>query len=249
MSEPGGEDAEGPDLRSRTIGLLLNTASGSCRAESRQELEEILSQAGLQASHTWCGGGEEIQAALAAVHSGEVDLLVVLGGDGTIRAAAEACANRQALLIPLPGGTMNMLPRALYGDASWQEALRATLAAPRLRPVHGGKVGDDRFFIAAILGAPSLWAEAREAVREGDISEAARRSVEALSHAFSEKVRYEVDGRNHGAVEAVSLLCPLNSAALPDEEEVFEVAAIDPGGPLDAVRMALTRDPAELARG
>jgi hypothetical protein len=31
------------------------------------------------------------------------------------------------LVAPLPGGTMNMLPRALYGTADWKVALRRAL--------------------------------------------------------------------------------------------------------------------------
>ena len=57
-------------------------------------------------------------------------MLVVLGGDGTIRTAAEACTGTDTYLLPLPGGTLNMLPRALYGDVSWHDALRTTLPAP-----------------------------------------------------------------------------------------------------------------------
>ena len=51
-------------------------------------------------------------------------MLVVLGGDVTIRTAAEACTGTNTYLLPLPGGTLNMLPRALYGDTSWQDTLK-----------------------------------------------------------------------------------------------------------------------------
>ena len=49
----------------------------------------------------------------------KLEVLIVLGGDGTIRTAAEACSEEGPYLIPLPGGTMNMLPRALYGEGAY----------------------------------------------------------------------------------------------------------------------------------
>jgi diacylglycerol kinase family enzyme len=40
------------------------------------------------------------------------DAVLVLAGDGTARAAAEMAGPDGPLIAPLPGGTMNMLPRA-----------------------------------------------------------------------------------------------------------------------------------------
>ena len=64
---------------------------------------------------------------------------------------------------------MNMLPRALYGDLSWQDALKNIISVPKARMLSGGRVGNKQFFVATIVGAPALWVQARESVREGDI--------------------------------------------------------------------------------
>src|SRR4029453_4568855 len=79
----------------------------------------------------------------------KLDVLGVLGGDGTIRTAAEICGAERSYLIPLPGGTMNMLAKALYGDLSWEDALDKTLASPSPKALSGGRVADKQFFIAA----------------------------------------------------------------------------------------------------
>jgi diacylglycerol kinase family enzyme len=84
-------------------------------------------------------------------------------------------------LIPLPGGTMNMLPRALYGDLSWEDVLKNTLAAPSTKVLSGGRVANKRFFIAAIVGAPALWTQPRESMREGNIADAIKKGSVALS--------------------------------------------------------------------
>ena len=85
----------------------------------------------------------------------------MLGGDGTIRRAAEACTETSSYLIALPGGTMNILPRALYGDVSWEDALKNTLTAPSAKVLSGGRAMDRQFFVAAIIGACALGGIAR----------------------------------------------------------------------------------------
>jgi diacylglycerol kinase family enzyme len=125
---------------------------------------DSLKGAGITNCKTWCEESDQIERAFAEAATHKPEVLVVLGGDGTIRKAAEACTGTDTYLLPLPGGTLNVLPRALYGDSSWQEALKETLANPLTKALSGGRTGDELFFVAAIVGAPGLWMEAREAI-------------------------------------------------------------------------------------
>ncbi len=221
------------DLAAARVGAILNTSSGSCDEGAQQELETILQEHGIAPAQGWCGGGEEIEGALDEAMAARLDVLVVLGGDGTIRTAAEACAGSAVKLIPLPGGTMNMLPKPLYGDVSWQEALRATLAAPKEQGVAAGEIGDHRFFVAAILGEATLFTHAREALRDGDIGGAISQGLSALSSAFSGSLDYDFDGEA-GSAQALSIMCPLASKVLDDEEQCLEAAALSVGNPAHA---------------
>lgn len=225
------------DLSKLKIGALLNTSSGSCEPACEQKMIDQLEAAGCGVHKMWCGGGEMVGEALAEAPTAGIDVLIVLGGDGTIRSAAETCNEEGPYLIPLPGGTMNMLPKALYGDVDWSEALAKTLAAPEVQPVNGGEIGEHRFYCAAIFGDPSRWAEAREAVREGDLAKAAEQGLEALNKAFGRGLSYEF-GDASGEAEAVSVVCPLASRALDDDDTVLEAVVIDPQGPLDALKLA-----------
>ncbi|WP_158915810.1 diacylglycerol kinase family protein [Caulobacter sp. S45] len=225
------------DLAALRIGALLNTSSGRCPVGAEREMEAILLRHGLELSKAWCGGGDQISAALDEASAHKLDLLIVLGGDGTIRSAAEACAASGPLLIALPGGTMNMLPKALYGDVTWQAALEATLADPVAQSVSGGHMGDKPFFVAAIVGDPALWADVREAVREGDLAHALSKGSDALAKTFQSSLRYRF-GETSGEAQAVSILCPLTSQALAADEMALEVAAITPDGALGAIRLA-----------
>src|SRR5882757_10938382 len=135
---------------------MLSILRGACVVEPRM----------------WRGEGAKMEQFFAEAARQELDIFIVLGGDGTIRTAAEACAEKGSYLIPLPGGTMNMLPRALYGNVSWEEALKNTLAAPSLTVLSGGRIAGKQFLIAAIVGAPALLVEPRESMREGNIVDA-----------------------------------------------------------------------------
>lgn len=230
-------DQAPPDLRKLRLGALLNTSSGSCDVGAEHELEALLQEAGCRLEKVWCGGSEAVGAALEEAAGHELDVLIVLGGDGTIRSAAETCSERGPFLVPLPGGTMNMLPKALYGDRDWQGALRAVLAGSEIQPVNGGRIGAHQFFIAAIIGSPSLWAEAREAVREHDFAQAVKEGVEALKKAFNTPLHYEF-GQQTGEAEAVSILCPLTSRAMRDDEAALEAAVLTPSGAIDAFKLA-----------
>ena len=157
----------------------------------------------------------------------EADIICVLGGDGTLRTAAGICGPANKLLIALPGGTMNMLPRALHGEVGWEAALTATLAGPRVRTVSGGKAGRHVFFCAAIVGAPSLWADAREAMRDGLPVEAVKRSITAIRRA-DDSLEYQFDDGAHGQAEAVVVVCPLVSKTLNADDAFLEAAAVEP---------------------
>jgi diacylglycerol kinase family enzyme len=217
---------EARDVLAGRIVAVFNTGSGSCDANSEDPARELFLSAGLDVEIV-VAGASEISAALKTA-VGRADVLVVLGGDGTIATAATLCGDTGPLLIPLPGGTMNMLPRALYGAVDWRAALKATLADPEVQNVSGGEAEAHRFYCAAILGAPSLWADAREAVREGDLLEAAKRAVTATRRSFSDAIEYEF-GETKGAAEAVAVICPLISQDMSLEEAALEAVALDPG--------------------
>ncbi len=217
------------------VAAVINTASGAAKPGSADELAAILAAAGLS-------GAEIVQAAppqiaeVRARTSAASDVLVVLGGDGTIRSAAAACAPCVNFLGPLPGGTVNMLPKALYGDRPWPEILADVVARPQGREVSGGLAGEEAFFVAALVGAPTLWADVREAIRLGKIAEAARRAATAARRSFSEPLHYAF-GAVTGAAEAVAVVCPLISKALPEDEPALEAAAIDPETATQALRL------------
>ena len=226
------------DVSALEVGAVINTSSGGCDSESEAEMLHIFKSAGVTNCKTWCGESRQIERAFREAATHKPEMLVVLGGDGTIRTAAEACTGSDTYLVPLPGGTLNMLPRALYGDVPWQDALRSTLAAPSPKTLSAGRTGDELFFVAAIVGTPGLWMEARESLRERDIGNAVEKSTLALKAMFDTKIRYSISPRVRGEADILAVICPLVSEEMSDSERALEAAAIEVENAGDVIGLA-----------
>lgn len=230
------EAAPGASPRPDRIEVVVNPASGGVGPNAIAEMERILAAAGRPANIRAIGP-DDLEAVLKAALDSGPELLIVLAGDGTARAAAEMVGPDGPLLAPLAGGTMNMLPYALYGRRPWQAALEDVLERGEVKEVGGGVVAGRRFFVAAILGAPALWAYAREAVRMGHLNEAFRRAKDAYARAFSQKIRFTIEAEPTRMAEALTLLCPLVSRAMHEDEDALEADALDPKGAAEAFRL------------
>jgi diacylglycerol kinase family enzyme len=224
--------------RIRHVEVVANCASGSVGEAAPAHAEAILAEFGVK-TRVHAARPDTIAQSLRDAVAAGPDLLVILAGDGTARAAAELCGPEGPLLAPLAGGTMNMLPHAVYGHRSWQEALTLALRAGVPRPIGGGEVDGRSFLVAAILGAPALWAPAREAARMGKPGLALRRMRRAVHRAFSGRLRYCLDGSEREKAEALVFMCPLTSRAMPDDEQALEAGALDPAGAAEAFRLGL----------
>ncbi len=177
---------------------------------------------------------EILQDALDA----QPDVLIVLAGDGTASLAADLCGPKGPMLVALPGGTMNMLPRALYGNLAWRDVVIACLEQGQPRAVSCGEVDGQRFYCVAILGSPAFWQPAREAARSGRLIEAWSRAVVAFRRAFTTRLRFQVEGCPKRRAIALSLICPTVSKAL-DKEKALEAAGLDLHDVIEVFRLGL----------
>lgn len=220
------------------VEIIANEHSGSVGPGAAAEAEAIARGFGVQANAR-AVEPHDLRTQLQAAIASKPDLLVVIAGDGTANMAATLCGPDGPLLACLPGGTMNMLPRALYGDRDWKTALHAILSDGAVMPVSGGAVNGQAFHVAAILGNPALWAPAREAIRDGKFREALKRAVYAWRRAFRSKIHYALDGDLHGRAEGLGLLCPIVSKGISNDTPALEAAAVNPPGMLAILRLGL----------
>lgn len=224
----------------KRVMMLVNPLSGGVGEGAARDAEEILERYACETSVVTLEPDNfdaQIEAALTACP----DVLFVLAGDGTAGTIASRAGPDGPLVAPLPGGTMNMLPRALYGTADWKAALKVALEEGAPQDVAGGEVSDGAitraFFCAGIFGSPALWAPAREAIRLGRLGLAWAYARRALKRAFSGRMRFELDGGPSRSAEALVLISPMISRAM-DEETGLEAAAMNPADAAQAFRLA-----------
>jgi len=182
--------------------MIVNERAGSVRAGAGEKLQALLGEL----------GGEVIAAvsSVADLEEGAArgaDLVVVLGGDGTARAAAQLFSEGPPLVL-LPGGTLNVLPSALYGERDWPDALSAAIRHGRVSRLVAGSVNGKSFFVAAVFGAPTLLARVREAVRARRLRAAWRRLRYAFRRLLARKLAVRTAGGAAARAEAVGVLCP-----------------------------------------
>lgn len=237
---PGKPGALSPHVLLERVIILVNPLAGGVGPNAAAEAEAILADYACEATVVALDDGA-FDAQIAAALTARPDALFVLAGDGTAGTVASRAGPDGPLIAPLPGGTMNMLPRALYGTGDWKLALKRALEEGAPQNVAGGEVSDGRvrqaFYCAAILGSPALWAPAREAVREGKFGLAWAYGRRALRRAFSGRLRFALDGRAECRAEALVLISPLISKAM-DGDTGLEAAAMNPADALEAFRLA-----------
>jgi diacylglycerol kinase family enzyme len=227
-----------PHVAIKRVAVLVNALSGSVGPRAAGEVEKILDDYPISSEVITLDPGRFDEQIASALESAP-DVLFVLAGDGTARSVASRAGSNGPLVAPLPGGTMNMLPKALYGTADWKAALRKALEEGAPQYVAGGEIEGEAFYCAAILGAPALWAPAREAIRTGKISKAWSHARRALKRAFTGRLRYQLDAGRVTKTEALVLISPMISRAL-DEPVGLEAAAMDPHDTGQAFRLAAT---------
>src|SRR6202044_1767971 len=86
-------------LHNRLV-AVLNTASGSFTPQAPAEVRAIFEQSGLGHGEVVCASPLELDRVLNDAVE-KADVLVVLGGDGTIRSTAEKSGRSDNILIPL----------------------------------------------------------------------------------------------------------------------------------------------------
>ena len=233
---PAPKGALTPHTPLRRAVMLVNPLSGSVGSRAVGEAEGILADYDLDAEVVVLDG-EGFEAAIDQAFASKPYVIFVLAGDGTARSVASRAKPDGAMIAPLPGGTMNMLPKALYGTADWKQALRRALEEGEPQYVSGGEVQGEYFYCAAILGSPALWAPAREAMRTGKLRLAWQYGRRALKRAFTGRLRFSLDGGDRRRAEALVLISPMISKAM-EEPVGLEAAAMDPSDASQAFRLA-----------
>lgn len=188
--------------------VLANPASGSHSPQLVREVAELCGSCLEVAEvHLTTAPGDAtvaVRRALERPGHQAPDLIVVIGGDGTVREAVQGMAGSPgAALAVVPGGTGNSGYKMLWGDRPWTESLKAVLSdagvggSARLRRLDLARLAETRQYV--YLGACSgVIADALITARELPLT-----GRERYARAFAETAagyvpypgRVTVDGR------------------------------------------------------
>lgn len=164
--------------------LIVNERSGSFDAALAARIEALFREAGRPFARRLALGDAALPDAAAADKEG-LGLVVILSGDGSISAAANALAGWEGDLLVLPGGTMNLLARALHGDLGAPEIAEAWLAGRgRAFPVPTIRAGEATAYCGIMAGPTALWGDVREDLRNRDLASLGETIPRALGATF-----------------------------------------------------------------
>ncbi|MEZ5971290.1 MAG: diacylglycerol kinase family protein [Hyphomonadaceae bacterium] len=214
--------------------VLLNAKAGSVGPKAGAQLIDVLNAAGVE-QFTIVDATR--MSARHFQRASQFDAIIVLGGDGTARHAADLAPRDGPPLILLPGGTLNILPKALYGDLAWPEAAKAALERGIERRLPVGRANGETFYVAGFFGPTTLLALARESVREGKPLKAMQRLHHALNRSFTRSIRARAGSRKMRKAEGIGVLLPSFSGGT--ESESLEWVRLDARHLLDLARVSL----------
>jgi diacylglycerol kinase (ATP) len=133
--------------------ILFNPLAGGGKARAAaQRIETLLRGAGYetQLTPTRAEASDEAGYDLAA-RLGDARGLIVVGGDGAVRSAADAAIDSRTPLYHVPLGTVNLFAREFAMTGRPQRLLGA-LRDHRVRWVDSGLAGGRRFLLMASVG-------------------------------------------------------------------------------------------------
>lgn len=157
----------------------------------------------------------EIDAATDRALAGTIDVLVMGGGDGTIRAAAAKLVGKEIALGIIPLGTLNRLARDLKIPFDPEEAAAVIAEGDRVA-IDVADVNGRIFLCTSLLGLPIRIAEQRQALRGSGFGERIRGYTSLLHNVLTNRRRFAVevdDGNVAQSVRAISIAVSNNPLA------------------------------------
>jgi Diacylglycerol kinase catalytic domain len=175
----------------RTL-LIINKFSGSVGSVDFEELKQSFAVAGFAIEQVVELPEEELPKR-AEVEKMAVDVVATLSGDGTVAGVCEKLRGWSGALLVLPGGTMNLLSRRLYGEQTVGSLLDMLGSAEHSAEcVSVVNTPNAEVFTGLIAGASTRWGEVRESIRNLDLAEVVEKVPEAwTATTTSESVRIE----------------------------------------------------------
>jgi len=130
------------------VSLIINPVASSVTRRARVVIQKALAADHDLSVYETSRHGQGVRLARRAARSG-ADVVVALGGDGTINEAANGLLGESCAVVPLPGGSTNVFARALGYPNDAIEATGVLLEALTARNIVPAGVGmaNERAFL------------------------------------------------------------------------------------------------------
>ncbi|MFY9351780.1 MAG: diacylglycerol kinase family protein [Sphingobium sp.] len=172
----------------RTLWFIANPHSGTATAQKCAAIEAIFAEHGLTLAGRTAFPDEPLPDA-AALDAAGADTVVLFAGDGTINAALCRLARWDGAILILPGGTMNLLAKALHDSLDVPTIIHAAHERGRRVALPYVEAGPHRAFVGLIVGPAGNWYRAREAARERRVGALLSAARSAWRRTFGRGVR------------------------------------------------------------
>lgn len=165
---------------SDTTWLIYNGSSGSHDDEALQALVAAFGDAGLAPDRVIdCKDGTPT---VAEANTAGVGLIAIHGGDGTLSRTIGGLEGFGGQVLPLPGGTFNLLSREIFGERDPLDIVgllgSGALSVNRRTCIRGEGV----LALCELLAGPGAkWADVREEMREANIGEVIAKGWDAAA--------------------------------------------------------------------
>lgn len=216
-AEPSDSSRQSPPAR---LVAVVNMKAGSVLGRTPGEVETLLREAFASTGADLtvdCVEPDTLQEALRRAIDREPDVLIVGGGDGTIRSAAEKLVETGIALGILPLGTLNRLARDLGLPFEIAAAAQA-LAESTVEEIDVAEVNGRIFLCNSLIGLPITVAEERQRLRGETFSNRVNGYFNLLVKVLASTRRITIDIEEKGDSHRVRALSIAVSNNAYDEQ-------------------------------
>lgn len=150
--------------------LIVNEASGSYDAAVIADIVTCFANSGHPVDCIVRCPDEDLPTP-EKLRAAGVETLAIYAGDGTTNSALKAAAGWDGGVLILPGGTMNLLARALHGEQPFDAIIAEAGRSRRTRQLSTVEIGDSIAYVGVIAGPTTSWAHVRENARHGEVTD------------------------------------------------------------------------------
>ncbi len=199
--------------------VILNPVAGQGSADViRQLLDEGLTTSEWQYQVYETSRDEDFRAVVLKAIEDGCEIVVAVGGDGTVALTASHLVGTDVPLGVIPAGTGNIFARELGIPLDVPSALATIVGQHRQVQVDALRIGNRHFFLNAGIGLPAtvMRDTTREAKRRFGMLAYARTAIDKVLKNRTSRFRVTVDGKGRSIRAAFVMVVNAGTTGIPE---------------------------------